>query len=611
MSRQGKNRLEGLTEILGDIVTQAEERSLTRCPYKNKDGECTANFGCRNRRNKMVGDERRFSCAGDDKFDYRSAWESTSQGHKTLFNLADEQEREVPASCDRSGKCHECIVEIRDGMDALSPRTEEESFLHGNFRLACQAVVEHTDRQIDFIPLLRKPQILTQGRRRPVVLDPMVTRQGIDVLYEGVPVDEYRGHVYGLAIDIGTTTIAMDLVDLESGEIVQTCAFDNPQRIGGSDVMNRISYDAGNGGELWKALTNSINYEVRNLSETLNFDVSEIYDIVVVGNSTMRDILFQLDVQSIGQKPYKSVTEQEMLDGKRDSTSLTALSGQLGIKASDRARVWSPPLLASHVGADVAAGLGAVDFGDDERTIMYVDAGTNTEVVIRHRDRTIAASCPAGPAFEGGLVRFGMPGCDGAIDTIHYTGGSFDYTTIGGAAPQGLCGSGLIELLAELRRHDQMSPTGVFADRELQEITIVPEHDITFSREDASNLAQAKAANHCGLYILMRHLGLSTSDIDILYLAGAFANYVDIASAIDIGFLPGVPLDRIEKVGNAALQGAYELLLSRARRDKVASLVRNVEHIALESTPDFFDIFVDGCQMQPMPDPTIQYGNST
>ena len=609
MSRKGKAQLNRLTDILGDIVTQAEERSLTRCPYKNRDDECTANFGCRNRRKKTIENERRFSCAGDGKLDYRSAWEMSGQDRKTLFELADERGIEVPASCDRSGKCHECIVEVHDGMQTLSPRSEAESFLQGSFRLACQAVAVQPDRDIEFTPLLRRPQILTQGRRRAIALAPMVTRHGNDVVHDGLRIDRYRGHLYGLAIDVGTTTIAMELVDLERGETIRTCAFENPQRIGGSDVMNRISYDARNRGELWRVLVNAINFEIGLLCEALDIEPVEIYDIVIVGNSTMRDIVFRLEVQGIGQKPYKSVTERDLLEGKRDSTSLTALARDLGISVNDQARAWSPPLLASHVGADVASGLGVIDLGDDGRTIMYVDAGTNTEVVIHHEGRIVAASCPAGPAFEGGLVRFGMPGCDGAIDSIRWQDESFGYTTIGGAEPRGLCGSGLIDLLAELRRHDRMSPTGVFSKPDQQAIELIPELDITFSREDASNLAQAKAANHCGQYILMRHLGLSTSDIDVLYLAGAFANYVDIESAIDIGFLPDVPVDRIEKVGNAALQGAYELLVSKARRAKVAELVRNIEHVALEKTPDFFDIFVDGCQMQPMPDPPVTNGS--
>ena len=631
-----QKRLDRLTEIFADIVVQADEQSLMRCPYKNARDECTAQFGCRNQRRKIVDGEKRLACVGDDELDYRTAWETdpralrqagdelaanrnarraareagnpTGEGlhlagdaGKTLFDLADELSKQVPTSCGRSGLCHECIVEVHRGMDALTPRTDPESFLEGNYRLACQAVIVDARTDIDFSPLRRIPKILTQSRRRPVDLDPMVARGGDMVCYGGRPVDRYRGRIYGLAIDLGTTTVAMELVDLETGETVKVCAFENPQRIGGSDVMNRISYDGKNRRELWRVVTNTINYEIACLGEDLGFSPRQVYEIVVVGNSTMRDLFFRLDVQSIGTKPYKSSTEHEMLQGRRDSTALTTSARRLGLKVNRSARAYSPPLVASHVGTDVAAGLGVINFDDDERTVMLVDIGTNTEVVIRHRERLLTASCPAGPAFEGGLVKFGMPGYEGAIDRITFTGDGFDYTTIGGTAPQGLCGSGLVDLLAELRRHEQISAKGVFADRRRRELTLVPERNITFSREDASNLAQAKAANYCGQFILMRHLGLTADDIDKLYLAGAFANFIDIDNAVEIGFLPDVPAGRIEKIGNAALQGAREILLSRQHRQATERLVRGIEHIELETTPDFFEIFVEGCQLKPMP----------
>jgi uncharacterized 2Fe-2S/4Fe-4S cluster protein (DUF4445 family) len=487
-------------------------------------------------------------------------------------------------------------------MEALAPRTEAESFLQGEYRLACQAVIEDPETDIDFAPLRRVPRILKEGRRRDVALDPMVASIGDKVCYDGKPIDAYRGHIYGLAVDLGTTTVVMELIDLESGETIQVSAFENPQRFGGSDVMNRISYDGRNKDELWRAITNTINYEIERLGDQFGFSHREIYEIVVVGNSTMRDIFFRLDVQSIGQKPYKSLTEYEVEQGKRDTTALLASSRRLGLKINRFGKIYSPPLIASHVGSDVTAGLGAIDFDKDERTVMLVDVGTNTEVVIRHEGRMLTASCPAGPAFEGGLVRFGMPGYEGAIDSIRFTGEGFDYTTIGSVEPQGMCGSGLIDLLAELRRHDQMSPKGVFADKRQREMTLVPERNITFSREDASNLAQAKAANYCGQFIVMRHLGLAPADIDKLYLAGAFANYVDVRNAMDIGFLPNVPEQRVEKIGNAAVQGAREILLSREKRGSAEKLVGDIEHVELETTADFFEVFVEGCQLKPMPE---------
>ena len=175
-----------------------------------------------------------------------------------------------------------------------------------------------------------------------------------------------------------------------------------------------------------------------------------------------------------------------------------------------------------------------------------------------------------------------------------------DYEVIGGREPRGLCGSGLIDLLAELRRRDRITPKGVFADK-THELTLIQEQGITFSREDASNLAQAKAANYCGQFIVMRKLGLRPADIDKLYLAGGFANYIDVQNAIEIGFLAPVPVERIAKIGNAALQGARELLLSHRKRKSIERLIQDIEHVELETTPDFFEVFVEGCQFKPMP----------
>ena len=521
---------------------------------------------------------------------------------KTIFDCADELEVQVPTSCFRTGQCHECIVEIRQGMEALQPRNEAESFLQESYRLACQAVISDADVDIEFSPLRRTPKILTDSNQTPVMdIDPVVTCQDGVVYYNGEAIDKYRGHLYGLAIDLGTTTVVISLVDLENGRCITTSAFENPQRFGGSDIMNRISYDGIYHGELRKAIISAINHEILQMEEEFGFVRQEIYEIVAVGNSTMRDILFRLDVQSIGQRPYKSMIEQAYLAGERETTSLIEKTRRLGIRANPKAKVYGLPLIASHVGADTAAVLAAVNMASKKETVMLIDVGTNTEVVIGHAGQMLAASCPAGPAFEGGLVKYGMPGYDGAIETVRWSNGQIEYEVIGCTQPHGLCGSGLIDLLAELRRHDQMTPKGVFADKKQYELSVVPEHGITLSREDASNLAQAKAANYCGQFILIRHLGIRPLDITECHLAGGFANYVDIENAIKIGFLASVPKDRITKIGNAAIQGAREVLISRQKRKSIEQLVKGIDHIELETTPDFFEVFVEGCQFKPMP----------
>ena len=232
---------------------------------------------------------------------------------------------------------------------------------------------------------------------------------------------------------------------------------------------------------------------------------------------------------------------------------------------------------------------------------MLVDVGTNTEVVVGNAKRMVAASCPAGPAFEGGGIEYGMPAYPGAIESVKWNEGQFNYETIDNEVPQGLCGSGLISLLAELRRNDQMSPKGVFADRKQRVMSLLPEHGITFSRDDASNLAQAKAANYCGQYIVLRHFGCVPKDITKLFLAGGFANYVNLQDAIEIGFLAPVPEANVVKIGNAAVAGATAVLLSEKKRADIEAFVNNIEHIELETTPDFFEVFVEGCQFKPMP----------
>jgi uncharacterized 2Fe-2S/4Fe-4S cluster protein (DUF4445 family) len=524
---------------------------------------------------------------------------------RTVFDYADELAIEVPTSCQRAGRCHECVIEILRGMEALRPRNEAESFLRGAYRLACQAVIERDDVELAFAPLRRRPKILTVGRSKAAgELDPAVTRRGDEVYWEDEPIDRFRGRLLGVAIDLGTTTVVVDLVDVETGQHLLGASFENPQRFGGSDVMNRISYDAQHEGELQRAVVAAINREIRAMCRQLDCSRRTIYELVVAGNSTMRDMLFKLSVQSIGQRPYKSLVEEAWRNGSRPDTALLDNAWQLGFRVHPKARAYGLPLIASHVGGDMAADLIAADiaFGSDD-IVMLVDVGTNTEVAIAQGRRMIVASCPAGPAFEGGLVKYGMPGQDGAIESLRREpDGSFAYQTIGGVAPQGICGSGLIDLLAELRRHGVMTPKGVFTDgRKRFEMDVVPAHGITFSREDASNLAQAKAANYCGQLIVMRAFGADPGDVARLYLAGGFANYVNVANAIEIGFLPPIAEQRIVKIGNASAQGARELLLSRRKRRALEERVKEIEHIELETTPDFFDVFVEGCQFKPMP----------
>ena len=619
-----EKRLSKITQIFEELVVHADEQATYRCPYKNRFDHCTAKFGCRNQR--KIAEGTGLLCVGDDKLDYRSAWETdgpdqpgphgtgtiTCDGKayqltpgKTVFDYADDLTVQVPTSCFRTGQCHECIVEIKSGMDSLRSPNAEETFLRDNYRLACQALVLDIDAAIEFAPLRRAPRILTHTLTTDTGTperNPRVTHRDGTVYYQDEPIDRYRGHLYGLALDIGTTTVVANLVDLANGKTVAVSSFENPQRFGGSDIMNRITYDGEFHGELRRSLIAALNSEIMEMCTRHDFARQEIYEIVVAGNTTMRDIFFKQDVQSIGQKPYKSLIEQEYREGNRATTSLLEKARRLGVRANPKAMVYSLPLIASHVGADIAADLVSIDIPAQDEVIMLVDVGTNTEVVVGNAKRMVAASCPAGPAFEGGGIEYGMPAYPGAIEAVEWKDNQFHYKTIDDETPQGLCGSGLISLLAALRRNDQMSPKGVFAERKQRLISLLPEQGITFSREDASNLAQAKAANYCGQYIVLRHFGCAPAEIKTLFLAGGFANYVNLQDAIDIGFLAPVPTANVVKIGNAAVAGATAVLLSEKKRAAIERFVGNIEHIELETTPDFFDVFVEGCQFKPMPE---------
>ena len=516
---------------------------------------------------------------------------------KSLFDHADSLRVRVPTSCRRDGQCHECIVEVRRGMEALSPPTEAERFLRDSYRLACQARVVDCAADVEFAVLRRQPKILTQSVRRKVDLDPLVVRRGDGVCFQGERIDDYHGRILGLAIDAGTTTAVLNLVDLESGEVVATSSFENPQRFGGSDVMHRISYDGGPfHGELQKVMLSAINFEVGDMCRRLGLHRRLIYEAVVVGNTTMRDLLFGLDVQPIGEKPYKSLIESEVERGQRETTALHATARELGLRIFPKGHVYGGPLIGCHVGADIAADLLAIGMDQQEQPVMLVDVGTNTEVVIGNRYRMLAASCPAGPAFEGGHITYGMPGYNGAVEAVRLTDGGVQYQTIGGAAPQGICGSGLVDLLAELRRTGRMNELGAYPEG-VNEFTFVPEKAMALSRADVSALAQAKSANYCGQFILMRRYGVAPEK---LCLAGGFANYINVENAVSIGFIAGFPLERIVKVGNASLEGATIMLVSGAMRRLAETMVKRIEHVELEATPDFFEVFVEGCHFKPL-----------
>ena len=528
-----------------------------------------------------------------------------ARGGQSLFDYAESVGIDVPTSCRKQGKCKECMVEVVEGMDALSALAEPEQHLKGNFRLSCQTSVTASEGHVRCHTMRRGHMRIERHAfglplsNRAVELDPTVTRDGDRILIDGVEVERSTGPILGIAMDLGTTTVVLRLVDLETGELIADTSFENPQRFGGSEVMSRIAYDTEHPGRLlMRTLAGYLTHAI----EKFPVDPKSIYEMVVVGNSTMRDLFFRQSVYSIGQNPYRSITEMEMAEGKRKTTSLVQSGLHSLLPIHPKARVYGAPIISGHVGADAAACMLAVDLAHEERLVAVMDIGTNTELIVGNRHRILAASCPAGPAFEGGSIACGMPALDGAIEAVEIAGdATFRLGVIGDVPPEGICGSGLIDVLSELLRTGRMNDMGRFED-DVHRVRLWQGEgkDIFLLESDVNELAQAKGANVAGLHAVFSSYGIDFDDIEVFYLAGGFGRHLNIEASKRIGLVPSLASTKIVQAGNTAIEGATIALLSKAKRQELEDLVRRVEHCRLETHPSFFEFFVEGCQFKPV-----------
>jgi uncharacterized 2Fe-2S/4Fe-4S cluster protein (DUF4445 family) len=518
----------------------------------------------------------------------------------------------VPTSCNRQGKCKECLVEVTEGMEYLSEPVQKEAHLKtsvvsgkNNFRLSCRTRIIADTGVIRCNTMHRgEMRIENKAFKLPAYnhnlkLDPAVTRDGEKILLDGKEIERSNGPIHGIAIDLGTTTIVLRLLNLETGEIIADSSFENPQRFGGSDVMARIHYDTENKGKL---LQRTLAGYLTHAIEEFPVDPKSIYEIVVAGNSTMRDLFFRLNVYSIGQNPYRSITEIEMSKGKRATTSLFESPKRLLLPIHPKARIYGLPLISGHVGADAASCMLAVNIANEERLVTLMDIGTNTELILGNKHKILAASCPAGPAFEGGNISCGMPGLPGAIEKVKINpDGTFSNDVIGGGIPEGICGSGLVDVLSELLKKGLMNNLGRFENGE-DKIVLYSDNGscIYITESDVNELAQAKGANVAGLHTIFNKYWARFEDPDIFYLAGGFGRNLNVESSKRIGLIPNIDDSKIIQIGNASIEGASIALLSKTKRNELENLVKKVVHCRLETDPGFFNYFVEGCQFNPI-----------
>jgi len=577
----------------------------------------------------------------------------------TLLEAARQAGVGLNAVCGGTGGCGTCLVRIVSGQ--VTPATDaERDFVAGGLRLACQTRVL-SDARVDvpptFVTAPQRAQI--EGREREVELDPaarafdvtlappsladlradatrlcealhqqhsvVVERCDYRALCQLSPLlreREWRARVVirdgeivavapagdsllGLAVDIGTTKLAAYLMDLESGETLAAAGVMNPQIAYGEDVMARISYAMGGEAqarELERILIGGLNDLARELCGQVGRDSAEIVEAVLVGNTCMHHLVLGLPVAQLGLAPYVPAL----------ACSYDLKARELGLHLSPGANVYLLPNIAGFVGADHVAMLLATRMYEAREITVGLDIGTNTEISLAVEGRLLSCSCASGPAFEGAHIHDGMRAAPGAIERVRLVGERVEYQTVDGAPPVGLCGSGVLDAVAELRKVGVLGANGtmrpdshprVRGEGRGVEFLLVPAgernapRDLVITRKDVNEIQLAKAAIRAGIEVLLGEAGLEAGQIERVVVAGAFGTYLDVGSALDVEMFPPLPRERFVQVGNGAGIGAKLALVSRRCRAVADEIARRVEYVELTTHPCFVRAYTNALML--------------
>ena len=581
----------------------------------------------------------------------------------SVFDSASWNGIAIDSTCGGHGTCHKCKVRVAPvtAVSRHDARTFSSAELQEGWRLAC--LVQATrDHDVVVPPLTTRPKAATVGVGRQVILRPAVQKryvelteptledqrpdldrllQAIDDLeprpdlhalrrlptvlrhsdfkVTAVVVDETlidveagdtTGVRYAIAFDLGTTTVVATLLDLVTGTPVAVASMLNKQQPFGGDVITRISatmLDPAALGRLQDAAGQTLATLAEQVCREGGVDPRHVYEAALAGNATMTALALGIDPEPLGVAPFVQAT----------ATPPSVLAREVGLDLHPGARVALFPALGAYVGGDIVAGMLATGMDRDKRIRLFIDVGTNCEIVLSDGDRILATAAPAGPAFEGGAIRCGMRAADGAIEVIRLSD-DVELSVIGDVAPRGLCGSGLVDGVAELVRVGLLDASGRFvADEVAKEVAPAladrltylgkervfvlhrerpdgdPADGVVLTQRDVRELQFAKAAISTGWTLLMEELGLEHRDIQQVLLAGSFGSYLSAASAVRIGLVPKLPVLRIVAAGNVAGEGAKMVLLSIRERTGALALLEEVTYVELSDRPDFNDRFVD------------------
>jgi uncharacterized 2Fe-2S/4Fe-4S cluster protein (DUF4445 family) len=502
----------------------------------------------------------------------------------TLIEAAGQAGIILNTVCGGKGTCKKCLV-------YLEPDAREV--------LACQYKID-SDLTVTIPAGSRffEQRILTESIDTKAQIQPDVYKKYVR--------SDSAAPIFGLAVDLGTTTVVARLIDMAGGQCQATEAALNPQTRFGDDVVSRIAY-AQTGKEfteLHETIINCINDLTAKLCKKAAVETNYICEMCVVGNTTMNHIFIGLPITQLGRAPYEAYS----LDARDVSP------GELGLKINPAGNIHTVENIAGFVGSDTTAVALATDIESAEEMTLIVDIGTNGEIVLGTKDKLYAASCAAGPALEGARITCGSRACDGAIEAVVINEDDIDLDVIGNIPPHSICGSGLIDAVAVMLELGVIDRTGRFAEPKTLERKLSPaifarliEQDgqpafrlagdanslVFLSQKDIRQMQLAKGAIRAGIKLLQQKIGLEDSGIKRILLAGAFGNYIRRQSALRIGLLPAVEAERIRFVGNAAAAGAQMILLSRHCRHRVGELARKIEYVEIAHEPDFQMVFAE------------------
>ena len=579
----------------------------------------------------------------------------------SVFDAASWNGIAIDSTCGGHGTCKKCKVQITEGIVPISRldiRAFNQEELKNGWRLAC--VARATENLAITVPAMTtRPKAATVGVGRQVILRPAVQKRYIelveptlhdqrpdiqrvkdaiddlevivefgvlqklptvlrkndfkvtavvvdDVLIDVEPGDttEFR---YAIAYDLGTTTVVATLLDLNSGTPIGVRSMLNKQQPFGADVISRISatmLDENALSRLRNAAQSTLDELTQEVIKEAKVNKDNVYEVAIAGNATMIQLILGVDPEPVGVAPFITASQYwPVLNAK-----------EFGINIHPQARAYSFPSLGAYVGGDIVAGVLASGMDRDKRVRLFIDVGTNCEIVLSDGNKIITTAAPAGPAFEAASIKCGMRAADGAIEVVKITKDGVTLQVIGEVEPQGMCGSGLVDAVAELAKIGVLDQSGRFISKEELEKNFPKLSDrlidlestekafilhgdkndplVYLTQRDVRELQFAKASIATGWRLLMDQLNLKDDDIQQVLLAGSFGSYLSPASAIQIGLVPKIPVMRIVSAGNVAGEGAKMVLLSQPERNGANALLNEVEYVELSDRADFNDKFV-------------------